>query len=649
MANGTNRIRLIQKSQPETVQPETVQPETNRIKLVSNGRPLTAPRLFKTEPKIITDARRKFEAETYTDVDAANEARLRELQAKVDAENRMYDSNLNLVTDSGIPVGALSKAFVDLYGTPSRQELADLEAEIAKRNAEKQEQWYQVLQSMAIPGYSDPATLAMLEEQRKKEQAEYEEKKAELKAAADAEQAQVMSPDNLLLKSFVTHGSPSTITQGMQEIFQYIDWLKQSPEWLKYNQYTAAEQEEEKKAELAETAQWAKENPVIGSAASVGTSVLSGADYLSKAIETATVGQPVASSTPGLSEITQSIRGGVSEDMGGVGKFIYNTGMSAADSVISGMIGGSTGGAILLGLGAASNTANDIKARGGTDQQALIGGAVAGVLESVFEKLSISELDAMRLMKGTTLKTLLSNTAKSVVTNASEEFATELGNIIFDTMFMGELSEYKKAVKNYMDMGISEESARFMAMAALRERVGTAALSGALMGLGFGVGASAISKASEYAANNKTYNINDTKSLINYAMSFPPDTASYQMAEQLKGKKDITSAEEGALIRTISQDIEQGNHKANPAAETISLGGNGNGQVTVEIAPAAAQAAKETVSREPVEVIRRENAQAAQQNEKTAAETQRDVSHSNTSIETLRNSIAESYTSHRRN
>lgn len=575
--------------------------------------------------------------------------------------------------------------------------------------------------------------------QSKSDLEDYETKKVELKAAADAEQAQVLSPDNLLLKSFVTHGSPSTITQGMQGIFQYINWLKQSPEYLKYNQYTAAEQEEEKKAELAETAQWAKENPVIGSAASVGTSVLSGADYLSKAIETATVGQPVASSTPGLSEITQAIRGGVSEDMSDTGKFFYNTAMSGIDSLVAGL--GGSGGAVLLGLGAASSTYNDIKERGGSEKQALVGGAVSGIFESLFEKVSIGNFSTLKEMPVDSLKTLFKNYAKSAGVNFTEEALTEVANIAYDYFAMGDLSQYELMARSleeqYLAQGMSSSEAKKKAeqdtQMAFLKQVGEAGLSGALMSVGFTTVGAATSEYNAYktgqgykdnsaqrdlvqlalqgdknsqsykmaeniaakldasedatvgsreigrlanmmgyeaakaaegaekaekrerlkttvmglgfgagSSNNKTYNINNTNSLINYAMSFPTETASYQMGEQLKGKKDITSAEEGALIRTISQDIEQGNHKANPAAETISPGGNGNGQVTAEIAPAAAQAAKRGVVSTDLQspqqgniadlptavqpAALRQGAAASQQIQQSAAETQQAMS-----------------------
>lgn len=45
------------------------------------------------------------------------------------------------------------------------------------------------------------------------------------------------------------------------------------------------------------------------------------------------------------------------------------------------------GGGIILGLGTASDTAHDIINRGGTAEDALIGGAVSGIMEGVFEKL----------------------------------------------------------------------------------------------------------------------------------------------------------------------------------------------------------------------------------------------------------------------
>lgn len=615
--------------------------------------------LTQTSRDLLLDPKRRLDLETRR----MDEARLAELRKQAEEEAEV----INWMLPS-------AKLIYQANGTPTKNEIAKLEEKMAQEDLERQ---YEFIQNAPLPGVTNRTDEEWLRNMilnprpDPEEVAQYNAKKDELKAAADAEQAQVMSPANQYI-SMVTTSNDNPFVAAFN---YYINQLTQSRKQLAYEQFTAAETEAKKREVIKKMQEWASEHskdPLLSliagedkpgmlspaSIASVGTSMLSGADYLTSALETVVTGNSRPKGLPGPTETTQALRAGVSKDMSGTGQFFYDIGMSTADSYAAMRLGSGiddallpilgkhaagVGGGIILALGAASNTANDIKSRGGSDQQALVGGAVAGILEGVFEKYSIGNLKAMKSVAGKGVKNILSNVAKNVLVNASEETATELGNIIFDRVFMQELSNYTMMVDSYMKQGISEESAKLLANEVLRQQVGEAALSGALQGLFLGGIETASSRVSDYLKDHKTYNINDTKGLIKYAMSFPSETASYQMGEQLKGKKNITSAEEGALIRTISQDIEQGNNKANPAAEAISASGNGNGQVNAEIAPAAAQTTKETVSREPVEVIRRANAQAARQNKKTAAETQRDVSESNTSIETLRNSIAESY------
>src|SRR5699024_5686734 len=98
----------------------------------------------------------------------------------------------------------------------------------------------------------------------------------------------------------------------------------------------------------------------------------------------------------------------------------------------------------ILAAGAASSAVNDIKERGGTDSQALIGGIASGVFESLFESVSIGQLDALKELPVDSAKTLLKNITKSVVTNASEEGATEIANVLFDRLYMRELSRYSQ-------------------------------------------------------------------------------------------------------------------------------------------------------------------------------------------------------------
>ena len=147
--------------------------------------------------------------------------------------------------------------------------------------------------------------------------------------------------------------------------------------------------------------------------------------------------------------------------------------------------------AIILGAGTASDTTSDIMERGGSEEEALIGGAVSGIMEGIFERFSLSELEAMMLLPVNTVKDVVGNITKSVVTNAGEEFSTELANTVFDTIFMDELSTYALTVQGYMSQGRSEADARQLAGEDILKRLGESAMSGALMGVLFGGGASA--------------------------------------------------------------------------------------------------------------------------------------------------------------
>ena len=129
----------------------------------------------------------------------------------------------------------------------------------------------------------------------------------------------------------------------------------------------------------------------------------------------------------------------IAEEYGEAARFVYNTAMSGADTAIAGLTG-NVRGAIILGAGTASDTASDIMERGGSEEEALIGGAVSGIIEGIFERFSLSELEAMKLLPVNTVKDVVGNITKSVVTNAGEEFSTELANTVFDTIFMDELS-----------------------------------------------------------------------------------------------------------------------------------------------------------------------------------------------------------------
>lgn len=187
--------------------------------------------------------------------------------------------------------------------------------------------------------------------------------------------------------------------------------------------------------------------------------------------------------------------------------FLYGTGMSALDSAASAAAGNLAGGALantgagikaagkvaeavgggILGLSAANSTMRDIKARGGNDDQAVIGGAVSGIFEGLFEKVSIGNFNKLKEVDPRSIRDVAMNILKSTGVNFSEEAATEIANIAYDTIANGDISNYKLMIAAYEKQGLSEAEAKKKVAGDLALQVVEAGAGGALMGAGFGV------------------------------------------------------------------------------------------------------------------------------------------------------------------
>ena len=187
--------------------------------------------------------------------------------------------------------------------------------------------------------------------------------------------------------------------------------------------------------------------------------------------------------------------------------FLYGTGMSVLDSAASAAAGNLVGGALantgagikaagkvaeavgggILGLSAANSTMRDIKARGGNDDQAVIGGAVSGIFEGLFEKVSIGNFNKLKEVDPRSMRDVAMNILKSTGVNFSEEAATEIANIAYDTIANGDISNYKLMIAAYEKQGLSEAEAKKKVAGDLALQVVEAGAGGALMGAGFGV------------------------------------------------------------------------------------------------------------------------------------------------------------------
>lgn len=266
---------------------------------------------------------------------------------------------------------------------------------------------------------------------------------------------------------------------------------------------------------------FSKDHQVIASALSVPVNLTSsGAGYLDAAAQQ--VGRKLTGSYAPVdynrdagiaSQLSDTARGAVMDEhdwkLGDwdAFDFLYGTGMSALDSAASAAAGNLVGGALantgagikaagkvaeavgggILGLSAANSTMRDIKARGGNDDQAVVGGTVSGIFEGLFEKVSIGNFNKLKEVDPRSMRDVAMNILKSTGVNFSEEAATEIANIAYDTIANGDISNYKLMIAAYEKQGLSEAEAKKKVAGDLALQVVEAGAGGALMGAGFGV------------------------------------------------------------------------------------------------------------------------------------------------------------------
>lgn len=241
--------------------------------------------------------------------------------------------------------------------------------------------------------------------------------------------------------------------------------------------YALTQQHANEAAEMAQqVAQEAKEHPWLSSAMSVGANMMAGAGALDIAAQNALngtdpfTGEKMAvdrytkSMVP--STVTNTIRGSVSEDMSGIGSFLYNTGMSMADSLATLAIGGATGlhGAadVILGGAAASQAITDAYDRGASDSQAMSVGLLYGTAEALFEHISLGKLRTFHTSAAAgkkTAKTLVKDMLKQSFVEGSEEVCTDIANVISDAIVMADKSEINQTIAAYQADGMSEDEA----------------------------------------------------------------------------------------------------------------------------------------------------------------------------------------------
>ena len=254
-------------------------------------------------------------------------------------------------------------------------------------------------------------------------------------------------------------------------------------------------------------ARWGAEHPVIGSAVSVaqgmgnavkGTVYIAG-NAIGKAFGENEEIDPYHEAFQ-LGWARDATREGVVKDMGAVGRFLYQTGMSVADSTAQAALLGGTGGAAMLAGGAMTDTVRSVKLSGGSDEQAMTMGIIVGGAELLTEKMGFDRLgELIGGNKGNVVREILGHMASEF----GEEAATEIVGIVADGFVMADRSEHQQLIRQYVQEGMSEQAARKKALLETLGQVGLAGLGGALSGAAMGGGSAALGKAFDAMAQRE--------------------------------------------------------------------------------------------------------------------------------------------------
>lgn len=231
--------------------------------------------------------------------------------------------------------------------------------------------------------------------------------------------------------------------------------------------------------------------------ANLAGGALGAADYAIQNVRSKFSYRPIDYNSGGQipGEYASAVRENTQEDMGSVGKFVYGTAMSMADSAASMLTIGKGGGA-LLGLSAGRQGVKDAIDAGATDSQAIAMGLFNGAAEMIFENIGIDNLYSILESGGTrTFKAAVKSILGQALSEGTEEVGTTLANTWGDAIIMADKSEINRMIDEYMSEGASREQATRAAWLNWAQNLGMDFLGGLTSGALFGIGGTIIANA----------------------------------------------------------------------------------------------------------------------------------------------------------
>lgn len=241
---------------------------------------------------------------------------------------------------------------------------------------------------------------------------------------------------------------------------------------------------------------------------------------------------------------------------------VYGSLLSFADSRAMQAIYGKAA-TVFMGMSAASSRAAELYDQGASNDDLVMGSLLAGVAEAAFEYISLEKF--VGLWEDRTSLTgwrkKLGKWLGATIAEGSEEVATDLANLLADSIIRADQSDFMRKVNNYLDEGKSESEAYGLTwgdqLLDLYKSFAGGIISG---GIGAGLEIAAINAQESFnnqLVGERIQNLGNTQDMLNEAMN-SDDARIRKLAQdvvdaQNKGKDSRTNRKLGKLYQANEQ------------------------------------------------------------------------------------------------
>ena len=272
---------------------------------------------------------------------------------------------------------------------------------------------------------------------------------------------------------------------------------------------------------------------------------------------------------------------------GNTGSWIYNAGMSMADSVAAmlvgkslgvGLAGGETSGAtlekvknitkkatsLIMSSQMATQTVTDMKEKGFSDDRALGVGALYGAVEYIAEKLGLGGI----LSAG---GNVFARLAKSFAAEGSEEVASNILDRIVDTLANGNQSEMMAAFDECRAQGLNNSQALAKVVSMAGQEDLSAFLAGGLSGMAMS-GANEAIMSGERHLQQDSYGKNvrsngNAKKLIDAGLTADENSKLYRIATELADAEDSGKTISKRQLGKLAMEMQTSDDAATTQAQ----------------------------------------------------------------------------------